>query len=409
MPRLLQIHAEGNAGSGGGIAENIGKLAMKNGWESYIAIGRNIRKSESKLVIIGNLFSQFCHLILSRLFDMHGFGSKYATKKLIRKIDEIRPDIIHLHSLHGYYINIAILFNHLKELQIPVIWTFHDCWPFTGHCSHFYDNGCMKWKSVCHHCPKKKDYPASWLFDRSRQNYFLKKKLFTSVPNMVIVSVSNWLNNLVEMSFFKGMNTQVIHNGIDIELFSPTGKENSIKSKYKIDNCFLILGVAYPWAKGKGLYDIFELSNHLKPDEKIILVGLSDKQLKKLPANIIGVGKIGMGKHDHKHPLVDFYDAADVFLNLSTQETFGLTTVEAMACGTPTIVYNATACPEIIDSDTGIVVGKNDIKGVLEAISTIKRNGKMYYSHQCRNRVLTKFNQTERFQEYLDLYKKSIT
>lgn len=408
MPKLIQIHAEGDAGSGGGIAENIGKMVIKNGWDSYIVIGRNIRKSDSKLIIIGNIFSQFYHLLLSRIFDLHALGSKHATKKLIKKIRKINPDIIHLHSLHGYYINIKILFRYLKETNIPVIWTFHDCWPITGHCAHFDYVGCEKWKIECYHCPQKKKYPTSLFMDNSRKNYHLKKKIFTSVPTLVIVSVSNWLNNIVNYSFLKDFPRHVILNGIDTKLFIPRENDAIIKSKYKIDNCFLILGVASLWGKGKGLYDFFELSKRLKSDEKIILVGLNKQQLKELPPNIIGVGLIGIAKSQCKEQLINLYSAADVYINLSVQETFGLTTVEALACGTPAIVYNATACPEIVDSETGIVVEKNNIDGLIEAISEIKKNGKKFYSHNCRNRVLKKFNQEDRLQEYFDLYENSM-
>jgi glycosyltransferase involved in cell wall biosynthesis len=403
MPTLLQIVVEGNTGSTGTIAESIGELVMENGWESFIAHGRFPRPSKSKIIHIGSDIDVLLHGIETRLFDRHGLGSSKATKKLIRQIKKIRPDIIHLHHLHGYYINIKILFEYLSTANIPVIWTFHDCWSFTGHCCHFDHVGCEKWKSECNKCPQFKEYPASLFFDRSKQNFHLKKKMFTSVPKMIIVSVSKWLGNIVSESFFKNVDYKVIYNGVDIKIFKKSFNQVYIKAKYGVGNSFMILGVASPWGKRKGFEDFINLSNFLKEDEKIVLVGLSDKQLKMLPNNIIGLSKT-----ENKLQLVDLYSAADVYINLSVEETFGLTTAEALSCGTPAIVYNTTACPEVISSDTGIVVEKKDMQGLVKAISTIRSNGKKFYSKKCRIRAKNKFNKTEMLKEYFALYKQQV-
>ena len=284
--------------------------------------------------------------------------------------------------------------------QIPVVWTFHDCWSVTGHCCHFDYVGCEKWKKECNHCPQLKEYPASFIIDRSRKNYLLKKELFTSVPNLTIVSVSNWLNGIVEQSFLKNANRKMIYNGLDLNIFKPNPNISKIRELYQIQNLFLILGVASPWSQRKGFEDFLQLSKFLKNDEVIILVGLNDNQQKNLPSNIIGLSKT-----ENKEQLVALYSAADVFINLSVEETFGLTTAEALACGTPAIVYNATACPEVIDNETGIVVEKKDLKSLVYAISRIKQNGKEYYSKKCRERVIKNFNKSERLQEYFELYK----
>lgn len=403
MPKLLQIAVEGNTGSTGTIAEAIGELIMEQGWESYIAHGRFPRPSKSKIIPIGNDIDVMMHVIETRLFDRHGLGSRKATRGLISRIEEIKPDIIHLHHLHGYYINIQILFDCLSQANIPVVWTFHDCWSVTGHCTNFDFVGCEKWKTECNSCPQKKEYPASFFIDRSTKNFRLKKELFTSVSNMTVVPVSNWLNGIVHDSFMRDIPSQVIYNGVDVNLFAPVANSNMIKQELNIGEGFMLLGVAGIWVKKKGFFDFIKLSKKIGKNDFIVLVGLNKSQMKHLPSNIIGIMRT-----ENQQQLRDLYSAADVFLNLSVEETFGLTTAEALSCGTPAVVYNATACPEIIDVDTGVVVKKNDINDLLEAIRTVKKNTKAFYSSACRARAIKYFNKEERFAEYVDLYKKLI-
>lgn len=399
MPKLLQICVEGNTGSTGTIAEAIGIIALNKQWESYIAYGRFPRPSQSKLIRIGSDLDTLLHGIETRLFDRHGLGSRKATRNLIKQIETIRPDVIHLHHLHGYYINIVLLFEYLANAGIPVVWTFHDCWSFTGHCAFFDFAGCDKWKSECNHCPQLREYPQSLWVDRSKKNFHLKKELFTSVPQLTIVSVSRWLDGLVHQSFFKNTSHIFIYNGINLETFKPSGDFVATKRKYKVDGKFLILGVATTWDRRKGLSDFIELSKRLRQNEQIILVGLDDKQIKELPENIIGLSRT-----DNKNELVELYSASDVFLNLSEEETFGLTTVEAMACGTPVIVYNKTASPELVQPETGMIIEKGNIDGLNSAIEVIKQKGKMTYSLACRKHVHDNFNVNDRFEEYFNLY-----
>ena len=403
LPKILQIGVDGNMGSTGRIAESIGKLAIEKGWASYIAHGRFARPSQSQIIKIGTEFEVYLHGLETRIFDRHGLGSKQATKGLIEQIKKVKPNIIHLHNLHGYYLNIEILFNYLAQASIPVIWTFHDCWAITGHCSHFDFVGCEKWKTECHHCPQKREYPASWFLDRSRENYKLKKELFNSVSNMTIVSVSHWLNGIVSESFLKTQHRKVIYNGVDIDIFHPAVESQIKREKLNIGDDFMILGVAGVWPKQKGLQDFIELSKRLSENEHIVLVGLNNAQIKGLPDKIIGISRT-----ENQNELRDLYDAADVFLNLSVEETFGLTTAEALACGTPAIVYNSTACPEIIDEYTGISVKRNDIDELKMALEKIKQNGKKSYSAACRERALKHFNKNDRFAEYIELYEEQI-
>lgn len=399
MVKLLQISIEVNSGSVGRIAEQIGEIVLQNGGESYITYARNNNPSKSKTIKVGSRYNIYFHGIVTRLLDNHGFCSQTATRNLIKTIKEIKPSIIHLHHLHGYFINIEILFQYLKESNIPVVWTFHDCWSFTGHCVHFDFVGCEKWKTQCHNCEQKNEYPKSLLLDRSQQNYIDKKRIFNSVENLTIVSVSNWLFEKVSESFLNKFDSRMIYNGVDIDKFYPSKSRHAIDEKYTAKGKYVILGVATTWEKRKGLEDFIALSKILDEGYLMILIGLDEKQIETLPNSIIGLKRT-----ESQEELCELYAASDLFMNLSVEETFGLTTAEAMACGTPTIVYNATASPELVNEEVGFVVEKNDIGGLLIAIEKAKRLGKSHYTDACRNRAITLFDKRNRFLDYFNLY-----
>lgn len=398
MKKLLQINSVVNSGSTGRIAEEIGLTAIEAGWESYIAYGRNERSSASELIKVGTERDIKLHGLQTRLFDRHGLGSKRATNELIRQIEVIEPNVIHLHNIHGYYINIEVLFHYLKNANVPVVWTFHDCWPITGHCSYFSYVGCEKWKSQCFECPQKSGYPASYFIDRSKKNYILKKELFNSLPNLTLVPVSQWLSGILEESFLQNYPIKVINNGINTEVFKPS-ESTDLHNKYQLENKFILLGVATSWEARKGLKDYIGLSKMLNSDFQIVLVGLTRKQREQLPENIIGVERT-----ESVEELAEIYSSADIVLNLSYEETFGLTTVEGFACGTPGIVYNATASPELMNDSTGLIVEPGDINGLMKAIQEIKRNGKQSYTDACVNRAHRLYKKEDRYREYLELY-----
>lgn len=399
MPLLLQIAVEANKGSVGRIAEQIGQTVMDKGWTSYIAYARKSNSSNSNLIKIGSDFDVYWHGIETRIFDNHCFGSRSATKDLVDAIKEIKPDIIHLHHLHGYFINIEILFDFLKVSLIPVVWTFHDCWTFTGHCTNFDFVGCDKWKTQCYDCEQKSEYPKSLLFDRSKQNFIDKKKIFNSLDNLTIVSVSKWLSEKVKQSFLKNHDSRIIYNGVDLERFYPKDSRSKIDELYGTNGKFLLLGVATTWESRKRLEDFIALSNLLNETFKIVLIGVSKKQIKQLPKNVIGIERT-----ESQDELCEFYSSSDLFLNLSVEETFGLTTAEALACGVPVVVYNATACPELVSNATGYVVEKGNIKELIKVITKAKNLGKSYYTEECRKRAISLFDQKQRFLEYFDLY-----
>ena len=400
MPKLLQISIEVNSGSVGKIAEQIGETVLENGWESYITYARNNNPSKSQVIKIGNKFDLYVHGIETRIFDNHCFSSTAATKNLVKQIQNIKPDIIHLHHLHGYFINIDILFDYLQKSKIPVVWTFHDCWSFTGHCAYFDFVGCDKWKTQCFSCEQKNEYPASLVFDRSKQNFLDKKRIFNSLDNMTIVPVSNWLSEKVSQSFLKNYPCKVIHNGIDINVFQPKNSKHQIVKKYNLSDKFIILGVASTWEKRKGLDEFIKLSNIIDDSKfAIVLVGLAENQIKKLPKAIIGISRT-----ENVAQLADLYAAADVFVNPTLEDTYPTTNLEAIACGTPVITYRTGGSIESVTEKTGIIVGKSDVQGLIKAIDCIKKNTKQFYQKNCRDFAINNFSKNTKFAQYYNLY-----
>jgi len=399
MKTVLQINSVANSGSTGRIVEEISQLAISSGWQSYIAYGRWQYNSKTKLIKIGNIISIYLHGLISVLFDGHGYGSKRATKKFLKKVDLLNPDIIHLHNIHGYYINIKLLFNYLEKKNIPVIWTLHDCWAFTGHCAHFDFIGCNKWMFQCHLCPQKHKYPASLFLSRSSHNYLLKKKIFNQIKKMTIVPVSYWLSLNVQKSFLNRHPVHIIQNGIDLDVFSAQYNVEQIKIKYGINGKFLILGVASPWTKLKGLNDFILLHKLLDQDCIILLVGLNKKQIQKLPSGIIGIERT-----ENIHTLANLYSAADLYINPTWEETFSLTNLESMACGTPIITYRTGGSVELVSENTGFIVNKGDINELYKYVNIVKQAGKAFYSEYCRKHAISQFNKQTKFLEYINLY-----
>lgn len=402
MKKLLQINSVVNSGSTGRIAEEIAHTAIASGWESYIAFGRNERYSESNLIRIENDLGIKMHGLQTRLFDRHGLGSVKSTKLFIQQVDKIKPDIIHLHNIHGYYINIEILFNYLSKVDVPVVWTLHDCWSITGHCTHFSYVGCEKWRTKCYSCPQKNEYPASLFIDRSEKNYILKSELFNSLSNLTLVPVSQWLSDILKDSFLQKYPSSVINNGINTSVFKPTGN-NEFRERYGLQNKFILLGVAGIWSQRKGLEDFIELSKTLGADYQIILVGLTRKQKDQLPVEILGIERT-----ESVEELAELYASSDVYINTTYEDTFPTTNLESLACGTPVITYNTGGSPESIDESTGIVVEQGNISKLVEAIRVIKDNGKQYYSDACVNRVNRLYKKEDRYKEYIDLYESLI-
>ena len=366
MSRILFINSVCN-GSTGTICKNLYKAAVEEGHECCIAYGRGEAPEGFKTIKIGNKLDIYLHVLKARLFDASGFGSKHATKEFIKKIDEFKPDIIHLHNIHGYYVNIEILFKYLKaHPEIKKIWTLHDCWAFTGHCPHFEYEKCEQWKNECKKCVRRNEYPKS-LIDRCNRNYWLKKSSFTNVDNLMLVSPSNWLMNLIKDSFFKEYPIEVINNGVDTSIFKHT--ESNIKERYGIKNKKVILGVASVWDKKKGLDTFIELSKQLDNEYQIVLIGLNKKQIKKLPSNIIGIIRT-----EKVEELVKWYSAAEVFFNPTLEDNYPTVNLEAIACGTPVITFNTGGSSECTCADESRIVYSGSVNESIEKIKKEKKN-----------------------------------
>lgn len=355
--RVVQINSFSN-GSTGKIMMSIHKELIKHGHDSYVVWGRGRKSDNDHEIYLNDKLGIYFHALYSRITGKTGFASRRSTKKLIKLLEEIKPDIVHIHNIHGYYINIELLFGYLKTHNIRVIWTLHDCWAFTGQCAFFSYINCNKWKKHCEKCPMLNEYPKSFI-DNSKWNYDRKKELFTGVQHLSIVTPSKWLANLVKQSYLKEYDINAIYNGIDTNVFKHTDG-NYIK-RLNIENKKIILGVANVWSNRKGLDDFLRLSKVIDDNYVIVLVGLNDQQIKSLPSNVIGIKRT-----DSQSELAELYSASDVYFNPSKEETFGLTTVEALSCGTPALIYNCCAMPEIvgeigkiIDSDDENIVYKN--------------------------------------------------
>lgn len=400
MPKLLQINVVANWGSTGKIAESIGQLCISNDWESYITTRRSQNNSESGIIRVGTKNDFYIHGMIS-LFGFHGLGSKQATLDLIKRIKTINPDIIHLHVIHGYYINYPILFRFLKEYGKPIVWTFHDCWAFTGQCAYFEAEGCEKWQECCHHCQNLKKYPRSFI-DRSKKNFLLKKECFTNIPNMVIVPVSRWLDNLCKQSFLKDIPTKVIHNGINTNIFSPI-KDSRLRKKYNIsENKSVILGVSNLWEPRKGLNDFIELSKIIDESKyQIVLVGLDRKTKKNMPASIVCIGRT-----DNINELASLYTEAAILLNPTYEDNFPTINIEALSCGTPVATYNTGGSIEAIDEETGFIVEKGDIQGLYRCIEQVAKTGEEAYTEKCRARAIKFFDANKCYLRYIELYKE---
>ena len=397
--KILQINTTVNSCSPGKIAEQIGEKVIGRGWESYIAYGRKKNESQSKIIRIGNYLSVYYHVLQTRIFDRQGLASVYATKAFVKAIDSINPDIVHLHNIHGYYLNYPILFNYLRRRDIPIVWTLHDCWPFTGHCVYFDYLGCEKWKSHCSNCPGIKTYPKSVFLDRSYKNFEKKKTEFLLSKKMVLVPVSNWLNNNLKDSYFRDVESITIHNGIDLNRFRYTNPSEEFYSKYGFSGTGkVVLGVASPWSQRKGFDDFIKLRSELSDDYIIVLVGLSKNQIKVLPSGVIGIERI-----ESQEELASLYSLASVFVNPTYEDNYPTTNIEALACGTPVITYDTGGSPEAITPETGIVVTKGDICKLAAAVRLLTEK-KGDFRSQCRSWAEKNGDANTVYSRYMMLY-----
>ena len=401
--KVLLVNTVCGTGSVGRLVAGLYHTLEAQGYECLVAYGRGEAPSDVRSYRIGTDTDVYVHGAMSRLYDRHGFYSKRATQDFIAMVREYDPDIIHLHNLHGYYIHLAVLFSYLKKCGKKIIWTLHDCWSFTGHCSHFEYIGCNKWLTGCFKCEQLREYPKSFGMDSSMQNYRDKMQLFTGIDNLTIVTPSEWLKERVQQSFLKEYPVVVVPTGIDLTQFYPQRETNSednlifrIKNSLSLRNKIILLGVANPWRDRKGLAQFGILAKALSDRYAIILVGLSERQISDLPENIIGLSKT-----DSIEELAALYSMADIYVNLTLEDTFPTTNIEALACGTPVVTYKAGGSPESINETCGEVVDRNSVQGVVAAIEKIlAAKGSNYTTEMCLRRAQL-YSKEHRFLEYI--------
>jgi len=396
--RVYQVNVVCGNGSTGKIAVDISREIVANNGECRIAYGRGEAPENVDALRISTKKEVYWHVLMTRLTGRHGLYSKRATKRLIDDIKSYNPDIIHLHNIHGYYLNYEMLFVFLKEYNRPVLWTLHDCWAFTGHCAHFDYVGCEKWKTGCGNCKQLKEYPSVWGVDSSSKNYAKKKALFSELPGLTFVTVSDWLKGVVSRSMLGKYPIHTIYNGIDLEKFCPT--ESNLRQKYHLEDKKVILGVASVWSEKKGINTFKKLAEKIPEDMQIVLMRVPEKIKKVLPANILCIDNVY-----NVNELVKWYTMADVYVNASVEETMGLTTIEALACGTPVVVMNATASPELVTEKCGMVVDKDSIDELFEAIKGMKKTDEV--SNSCLNRA-KEFDRNQKYGEYITLYRSLV-
>ena len=391
MLKVVQINITCGMGSTGQICVAVSDLLTKVGIENYILYtsGYSDHPAGKKYMSATEVKIQ---ALKSRVTGNYGFQSKKATERLIAELDRIEPDIVYLHNLHGHNVHLEYLFQYFKSKKTKLFWTFHDCWSLTGYCPHYDMIGCDKWKMGCHACPQKSHY--SWFFDRSGYLYEKKKQLFAGL-DLTIVTPSKWMAEQVKMSFLKDYSVQVVHNGIDLSVFSP--KKSNFREKYGIGNKYIVLGVAFDWGVRKGL-DVFEyLAENLNSDIfQIVLVGTNLEIDKKLPQKIISVHRTV-----NQTELAEIYTSADVFLNPTREEVLGLTNIESLACGTPVITFSTGGSVECVDETCGIVVEKNDIDSLLGIISDFGQIRKLTKENCIRKAM--EFNASVKYQEYVEM------
>lgn len=390
--KIVQINVTCGAGSTGKICVDVSKLLAEKGIENYILYSSGHSDYPLGIKYTNDKYIKL-QALKSRILGNYGFNSQKATKNLISELEKIKPDIIHLHNLHGHNVNLTTLFKYIKKNpQIKLYWTFHDCWTFTGYCPYFDIVECNKWQNCCGTCPQKKQF--SWFLDKSAKLHKKKRELFKGL-DLTIITPSEWLGNLVKQSFLKDYEVKVINNGIDLEIFKPT--ESDFREKYGLQNKKIVLGVAFGWGKRKGLDVFVELAKRLSNDYQIVLVGTNDEVDKLLPSNIISIHRTSNQKE-----LAEIYTAADVFANPTREEVLGLVNLEALACGTPVVTFRTGGSPECIDESCGIVVDKNDIAAFEQAIK-ISCDKKSFMKDACSERAEI-YDMLAKYKGYVELY-----
>ena len=389
--KVIQINATCGVGSTGKICVSLSELMTQYGIENYI-----LYSSGNSSYPLGIKFSDDRYIKLqalkSRIYGNYGFNSKIASSKLIEKLEELSPDIVHLHNIHGHDLNLEIIFNYLRRKKLKMIWTFHDCWSFTGYCPYFTISKCDRWETECNNCPQYRKY--SWFIDRSNRLFNKKKELFSGL-DLTIITPSRWLADLVKKSFLSEYPVKVINNGIDLNVFRPM--KSDFRKKHNLLGKFVILGVAFDWDVRKGLDVFIDIAKNLDEKYVIILVGTDRKIDKLLPSGIISIHRT-----KNQTELAEIYSSADVFVNPTREENYPTVNMEALACGTPVITFRTGGSPEVIDNTCGVVVECNNNESMVTVIKRVCESGTIA-DEKCLKKATT-FSMNDRFKKYINLY-----
>ncbi len=398
--KVMQINAVYGVGSTGVIVEDIHNLSLKNGIESYVSYSTtNKNPAEIKNgYVIGDTLGKKTHALLSRMGGKQAYFSTFATRKLIKYIESVKPDIVHLHNLHSNFVNLNLLLDYLGKKDIKTVVTLHDCWFYTGGCFHYTAVGCSKWQESCGNCPKKMQDTPALLKDNSAKILKDRKKYFGRIKKLIMTGVSRWIMDEGEKTVFKGRDAKVIYNGIDTEFFVPT--HSDFRKKHNLEDKFLILAPASKWLKpiNKKTFD-FVLQN-LPEDSVIVMLGCPEGQKSSLPENVVALDFI-----KDRDELRKVYSACDVFANCTREESLSLINVETQSCGTPVVTYRNTGAQETVDNKCSFSVESGNEKEFLEAILKVKEKGKESFSKDCVNWVKENFDRDDNYSKYIDLYR----
>ena len=384
-------------GSTGRIAKQIAQVANMHGHEAVFACSwTKIKKNHMKKdeMLMGSFLGKSLHIALAKLTGFSGYFGVVDTLLLIRKLKKFQPDILHLHILHSWCVNLPLLFRYIRKYDIKVVWTMHDCWAFTGQCPHFTMAKCDKWKDGCYSCPQYRQYPQSYV-DRTRFMWKKKKAWFTGVKDMTIVTPSHWLARLVRESFLGDYPVKVIHNGIDLSIFKP--RASMFRQKYHCNEKKILLGVSFDWGKRKGLDVFIELAKRLPDSYQIVLVGTDEAIDQQLPDEIITIHNT-----QNQQELSEIYSAADLLINPTREDTYPTINMEALACGTPVLTFSTGGSPESIDDSCGAVVTCDDIDSLEKEVLRICEE--MPFSVCNCVEKAKEFHMYHRFEEYVRLF-----
>ena len=396
--KVLQINAVYGTSSTGRITEELDCFLQDNGIESIVAVSQTT-KQKNNLYQIGGVIDHKLHALFSRISGLQGYYSLAETKKLIHWIEKESPDIIHLHNLHANYIHLPMLLQYIAKKDIATVLTLHDCWFFTGKCTHYTTEKCYKWQEGCHNCPKLKADNKSWFFDQTSKMWADKKRLFSRISRLAVIGVSDWITNEAKKSFLQNASmVKRIYNWINLDVFYP--RKANIRERYCLPkDKFLVFCISAGWSKNsKRSEDLIALAKGLPEDVHLLVAGNLDEDI-QLPQNVTALGYISSTEE-----LAELYSGVDVYVHLSREDTFGKVIAENLACGTPAIVYNSTACPELIGEGCGYVVATGNIEELKNAIDLIKENGKSYYSNKCIEYVKNNFEKEKLIKEIIGLY-----